>query len=225
MFELAAKISLALGDFGHLALLHEQVQEHASCFEDTIDISLLVMISLAHASKISDSIHMGLSMLTTFGHELPQFYSQTDIASLIKRTQAELSVLSDIDLMDYRKMIDASHIMAMKILAKLELPAYLINPSLHPIITLKMVNMSINHGMSVVSPVGFAYFGSMLAKIDEMRDGARFARLAKKMIERGGSRQIAGNCLLFAIAPVREYTLMNHAVRYAPLFPLYFQET
>lgn len=193
MFELGAKISLVLGDFGHLALLYEHVQEHACSFEDTIDISISVMISLAHASKIPDSINMGLSMLTTLGHEFPNSLSQTEITALIKQTQTELSGISDSALMEYRQMTDTTYVMAMKILAKLELPAFLVNPALHPIITLKMVNMSINHGMSVVSPVGFAYFGSMLAKVDEMQDGVRFARLAKKMIERGGSRQIAGN--------------------------------
>jgi hypothetical protein len=179
MFELGAKISLVLGDFGHLALLHEHVQEHACSFEDTIDISISVMISLAHASKIPDSINMGLSMLTTLGHELPNSFSQADITTLIKHSQTELSGISDSALMEYRQMTDTTCIMAMKILAKLELPAFLVNPALHPLITLKMVNMSIHHGMSVVSPVGFAYFGSMLAKVDEMTDVGRFVRLAK----------------------------------------------
>ena len=83
----------------------------------------------------------------------------------------------------------------MKCLAKLELTTLQASPELQPIVNLKMVNMTIDHGMCVSAPVGFAYFASLLAKCGEMQDGYRFAKLAKALLDQVGSKETLGMSL------------------------------
>ena len=64
-----------------------------------------------------------------------------------------------------------------------------------PIVTLTMINMTIEHGISPGTPVGLAWFAGHLTKIGELSDGFRFAKLAKTLMDRLGSREISGNVL------------------------------
>ncbi|KAL3787586.1 hypothetical protein HJC23_000074 [Cyclotella cryptica] len=144
---------------------------------------------------LSDAVAMGRSILSQLDHGLPNSITVEDIMLNTKQTQNILSNISDSSLGNYENMTDKRHIMAMKCLAKLELLIYLVNPDLQPLITLKMVNISIDHGMCSTSPIGFAYFGGMLVKLGEMSDGYRFSKLAKVLLEKGGRKEIAGDVI------------------------------
>lgn len=193
LFGLAAKCSLVTGDFTCLDAMSKEIDKHAHCLDDKLDNLFVVMSSYANTSKISDSIQLGLSILTQLGCELPTTSTQRSTMALIKHTQQDLSTLPDNVLLNYKKMTNSRHIMAMKCLAKLEFPTLQISPELQPIVNLKMVDMTINYGMCDSSPVGFAYFASMLTRCGEMHDGYRFAKLAKTLLHQVGSKEMLGD--------------------------------
>eukprot|EP00804_Cyclotella_cryptica_P014030 CCRYP_002508-RA/>CCRYP_002508-RA protein AED:0.03 eAED:0.03 QI:1061/1/1/1/1/1/4/164/1320 len=211
LFGLAAKCSHVLGDFPCVTAMSEEVDKHVHCLDDKIDNSFVVMSSLANVSKISDAVTLGLSILSQLGYELPTSYSRSETMSLIKRAQKDLSAISDSDLLNYKRMTDKRHIMAMKCLSKLELPTLQVNPQLQPIVNLKMVNMTIEHGICDSSPVGFAYFASVLAKCGEMRDGYRFAKLAKALLDQVGSKETLGD-VIFTTTEVLSFFEPLHTV-------------
>jgi hypothetical protein len=64
-----------------------------------------------------------------------------------------------------------------------------------PIVTSTMINMTLEHGISPVTPVGLAWFAGHLTKMGEMSDGFRYAKLAKTLMDRLGSTEISGNAL------------------------------
>ncbi|KAL7483538.1 hypothetical protein ACHAW6_009177 [Cyclotella cf. meneghiniana] len=194
LYELATKCMLLLGDFNNLEVLSEQVVENARSLEDKLDTLFTVMTSLSYASKMSDSIDMGLSILCQLGHGLPTTFTLKDTVSLIKQTHKNLDIPDHV-LLTYRKMSDTRHLMAMKCLAKLELTTSMANPLLQPIVTLKMVRLTIDHGLSSMSPIGFAYFAGLLLKHDDMKAGFRFARLAMQMLDRIGSKEATGSVI------------------------------
>eukprot|EP00804_Cyclotella_cryptica_P031189 CCRYP_019406-RA/>CCRYP_019406-RA protein AED:0.07 eAED:0.07 QI:42/1/1/1/0.5/0.33/3/953/1070 len=204
LFECAVKCSLVLGDHVRLTELSLQLFKHARCLEDRFDTLLLVMSSLAYASKISQSVRAGLSILAKLGHKLPAASTRDDIIFRIKQTQTHLSAISDMDLIQRPKMTDAKHELAMKCLSKLQLTIFLVSPDLLPIVTLKMIDLTIEHGMSPMSPVGFAYFASLLGKLGELKDALRFAKLAKTLLDAIGSNEILGD-VIFTTSSVLSY--------------------
>mmetsp|Transcript_32408 Transcript_32408/g.58578 ORF Transcript_32408/g.58578 Transcript_32408/m.58578 type:complete len:391 (-) Transcript_32408:18-1190(-) len=117
-------------------------------------------------------------------------------------------------------MEDPSKIMAMKFLARLELLVLLIRPSLLPIVTIKMVQLSIKHGMSPMSPVGFTYYGMLLARLGNIREGCRYVRIGRKLLDRVGSNEVAGEvitigtqvmCFVEPVQSANEFFLRGHA--------------
>ena len=64
-----------------------------------------------------------------------------------------------------------------------------------PVITLKMVGITVNCGISPMSPIGFAYFGSFVAKLGDIQSGYKLASLAKSLVTNMKLREIAAQVL------------------------------
>jgi hypothetical protein len=153
------------------------------------------MSSLAYASKIAESVENCLSILSELGEGLPRTISRDDAVKKINETLLILEGIADEDLLNYRRCTSRKKLMAMKFLAKLENACQEVIPALQPIVTLKMIKLTISHGMSPVSPIAFAYFGGLVANLGNVRGGHRFARLAKVLLGEMGSSEIAGEVI------------------------------
>ncbi|KAL3782019.1 hypothetical protein HJC23_003682 [Cyclotella cryptica] len=179
---------------------HDRIQEAAYSMtaEEESHIAmhylafLFSMSTMCYASKISDSVEMGCEILSKLGEELPRSYSDDNIELQIKTTQLMIDNISVMDLLAYRVMTDKTKIMAMKFLRRLKEVTEQVDPNLLPIVTLKMVEITLNYGMSPMSPVGFVYFGSLDANLGDIKGGYKFASLAKSIVDRMKLREIAG---------------------------------
>jgi hypothetical protein len=80
--------------------------------------------------------------------------------------------------------------------------------------------ISLLHGMSPVSPIGFVHLGSYTAKLGDINEGYHYEKLARSLIDKVGSRESAGEVIAFG-APIRQYveplqaTLEYHNEGYA----------
>jgi hypothetical protein len=117
-------------------------------------------------------------------------------------------------------MTDPSMIIAMKFLGKLIPGMTQIMPKSVPCVTQKIITLSLLHGMSPVSPIGFVYHGSSIAKLGDITEGYHYVKLGFSLIDKVGSRESAGEA--FAIGThVRAYveplqaTLEYHNEGYA----------
>ncbi len=80
----------------------------------------------------------------------------------------------------------------MKFLAKMEVLMQVARPSFQPIVTLKMVHLSLKHGLSPMSPLAFTYYGMLLASLGNIREGYGYAKIGKKLLARPGYNEVAG---------------------------------
>jgi len=87
--------------------------------------------------------------------------------------------------------------MAMKFLVRLELATQQVRPALQPIITLKMVHLTLVCGHSPSSPIRFTYYGMLLVRLGDIREGYRYVKLAKKLLEKVESKEAAGEVICF----------------------------
>eukprot|EP00956_Cyclotella_meneghiniana_P034704 scaffold107625_cov38-Cyclotella_meneghiniana.AAC.1 len=85
--------------------------------------------------------------------------------------------------------------MAMKILAKMLNNLFQCKPSLFPLVLIKLVRLTIDHGVSPMSAIGLAYYGSMIANLGDLRGGHRFTKLSKALVNKHQFNQIAGEVL------------------------------
>eukprot|EP00804_Cyclotella_cryptica_P013696 CCRYP_016138-RA/>CCRYP_016138-RA protein AED:0.23 eAED:0.26 QI:0/0/0/1/0/0/2/0/855 len=223
LFNLAAKCALAIKKMKSLSIICAEVLRNARNFEDTLHTAFVSLSALTH-SMISESVEHGISILSKLDVDISGSYSREDTLSIILQTQAMLNGISDEALLNYRVMTDYRKETAMKFLAKLENSIQQVKPALQPLITVQMVKLTIDHGMSPLSAVGFAYFGGMVSELGDIRGGFRFTRLAKALVDKFQSSEIAGEaiwltteslCFIEPLQTANEYRLQGQAMAMA----------
>ncbi len=96
------------------------------------------------------------------------------------RKDIEVEALIDLPQMENRELEAA-----MAILDSIITPAWAINPDLFEKITYTMVNLSMGHGNSASSCVGYAFYGGLLCgKLGDIELGYRYGKLAIRLLER-----------------------------------------
>ncbi len=194
LFEAAGKCALVNSDAISLKLVSDQILSFAKRFEDKLNTMYYIVTALTYASKLPESVEMAIGVLSQLGIKLP-VSSESDITTNIEQTKLTLQRFADQELIDYKVMIDPSMIMAMKFLARLEITLYYTRPAGVPIISLKMVQLSIDHGMSPVSPIGFTYLGQHVATCGDFDEGCRYVNIAKKLLDKIGSKDLSGEVI------------------------------
>jgi len=224
LFNLAAKCALTVKDLASLTMICHEVLRNARNSEDTLNTSYILMSALTY-SKISESVEFGFQVLSEqLGIDIPRSASREDTLKSIVQTQSMLDSIAEESLLNYRVTADFKKVMAMKFLAKLETSIIQVNPSLLPFVTINMVELTIEHGLSPTSAIGFAYFGGMIAELGDIRGGYRYTRLAKALLDKHPSNEIAGEVILQSteilayIEPLRavnEYRIQGQATAMA----------
>jgi hypothetical protein len=157
---------------------------------------------------------MAISVLSQLGIELTES-SESDFKTNIERTKILLRGYIDQDLIEYKIMTDQSKLMAMKFFASLMLSLQYTRPASAPGVTLKIIQLLIDHGISPVSTIGFTYFGQHVATCGDIEEGCRYVKIARKLLDRIGSKEFAGEViamgsqLLHFVEPI-QLTLEYH---------------
>jgi hypothetical protein len=105
-------------------------------------------------------------------------------------------------------------IMAMKFLGKMEVGMTQIMPKLAPYVTQQIIQLSLHHGMSPVSPIGFVHLGSYMAKLGDIRGGYHYVQLARSLLDKVGSRESAGEVICFGTQVVAYVEPLQAALEY-----------
>ncbi|KAL3799295.1 hypothetical protein HJC23_013020 [Cyclotella cryptica] len=147
---------------------------------------------------LSEALEKGCDILSRIGDHIPRNPSNEDLDHHIRKTQSLIRGITENDILNYSHMTDTNKLDAMRFLAQLEIITVMVKPTLHPFVTLKMVRLTILHGLSPVSPIGFVYFGSLLAKRGNIKAGHQFTLLAKALLEKLDARDVAGEVICVA---------------------------
>jgi len=207
LFNLAAKCALMNAQHAHLETLIQQITHYAHCFEDkcqavSISISLLFM-----SGKTQEGVKATLSTLKSLGEELssspwwvPQlvldYITPSVIRQQLSKTEAKLAELSDESLLSYPVMASPSKMMAMELMSRLfELAFFASEYTKLPIIPSRMIEISLNHGMSPLSPLAFVQYGNYnvivghdFEKGFHFESGLRYVKLALALMKQSPTR-------------------------------------
>lgn len=197
LFNSTAKCALAIQDISRLTIVCAEVLKNARKSEDILYTSFISMCSLAH-SRIQQSIEYGFRVLKELGVECPNPTSREETLKQIFQTHSMLNGVADETLLSYHTLSDYKKMMEVKFLAKLESSINQTNPSLLPFITIKILHVTIDHGLSPMSALGFAYFGGMMAELGDIRGGYRYTKLAKALLDKNKCNEIAGEVLFLS---------------------------
>jgi len=210
LFNLAAKCALTNGEIVSLELLSQQVLRESQSFQDKLKVVYYSMCSLAASLKLPESIEMGLDTLSKLGIEL-QGCESRGMQACVQETKDLLAGYTEDEILNTRRMTDPTMIMAMKFLGKLETMSQSMPKTFG---TQRIIELSLEHGMSPVSPIGFVHFGSYMAKLGDIRGGYHYAKLARSLLDKVGSRESAGEVICFSTQVAVYVEPLQAAVEY-----------
>jgi predicted ATPase/signal transduction histidine kinase/GAF domain-containing protein len=131
------------------------------------------------------AVDSALACLRRFGIDLPAHPAPEQVQAEYERVWQTLSGRPIESLIDLPLMTDSKIQAAMHVLSVLAGPATFTDFQLFCLLACRMVNLSIQHGMSGASAYAYACLGSVVgANFHRYREGYRLARLACELVEK-----------------------------------------
>ena len=195
IWESAVQSALATGNTENLRTYSSEVLKHAHCLADKLMVYYFVVMSLVHSSMVAKALDTCQDILSKLGLDIPSSVSHDRLAQCTQQTQSMLKGMSEEGILNHKRMTDNNNLFIIKFLARIASLGPLVRSDLHQYVIMKMVQLSVTHGISPLSPIAFVYFGSILAKRGNTKVGYRFSVLAKKLVELLDSKEIAGEVI------------------------------
>jgi len=174
-----------------------------------IDLYLL----LARSTR---ALEVGLDYLRRHGLPLSSLPSEAEVCAEYERIWQGLGRRRIEDLADLPAMEDAGCLATIEVLNKLVVSAIYQHPALHRLLLAQLVNVSMAHGNSAASCVGYAWLGRVLASEPGQHDAARrFGQVALALVERQGLEGFRARVLLIVgsgISPWVEHLAAGRAL-------------
>ena len=200
LYNLAAKCALINAEHESFKALSGQIMHNARCFEDKCHVISNTITLLDQSGDEPEAVELIQRTLRNLGEGLPLKIKPSFMKSHLDTTKAELAVLSDDILLSYPAMVNPSKVLAAELLAKLyRILAYAGEGAAIMIIPLKIIQISLAHGICQHSPVGFAQYGNYLAFIrNDFEEGSRYIKVALSMREKVQCRPLYGTITYYA---------------------------
>jgi len=136
-------------------------------------------------SEYPQAVDSALTCLRLLGIDLPVHPTWEQVEAEYDTVWRNLEGRTIEDLIDLSLMTDPELQAVMGLLSALRDAVFFANLHLYCLLTCRMVNVSIRHGISSASTQGLANFGVILgAEFHRHREGYRFARLACDLVEK-----------------------------------------
>ena len=202
LYEEAAEVAYLNSDCDLMNWLIENIQTNATSLIDKIkayEIKIVYTIVQAHHLE---AIQIAVSVLQNLGIDLPNKPNEITFKKVLEELEKDLQGKTVQDLAVLPVMTDPNYKAAMGLMANIYAAVYVAAPALMPIVTLKMVSLSIRHGNAPESSFAYALYGLLLCgMLDDIELGYQFGKLALNLVNTIENSKIykAKVCEIFAI--------------------------
>ena len=164
---------------------------NAKSFEDTLKASALLAKVLISNGKYGEATTNCLDILSKLGESFPEEIHMPDVMIELKETQSLLKGITIEKVMHFPLMMDATKLNAMKFLSLLCDCAIMSEPALLPLLSCRMVKLSLQFGLSNDSIVGLVVIGGKLIHmLDDIELASQIGTIAESLIEANPSQLV-----------------------------------
>lgn len=173
------------------------------------EIQNIRIVAYERSVKYLKAINTASETLKSLGLTLPTTKSEilAEFELELGAYRAKLEQIKIADLIDAPEMINPEIILCMKLLMNISAPAYFVDQNLLALISLKMVNLSLEYGKSEVSAHGYVFWGFIAgARLIDYKTGHEFGQLAMQISDQYNNVNLVSKvCDLFGghISPWR----------------------
>jgi predicted ATPase len=162
LYSAASEVAYCTSDFGSVSMFVKEIFAHAKCFEDTLRGHATKVHSLGKSGKVNEAVATGLEILEKLGETFPKNSTMLDVDVALKRLNKRLKGRSDESLLKLPNMTEPNKLAAMQMMNITFLYAFMGDKKLAFFFGIRMVSLSLDHGLSTFSCVGFVVLGMIL---------------------------------------------------------------
>ncbi|KAG7349497.1 serine/threonine kinase [Nitzschia inconspicua] len=185
LYNTAAEVEYCVGNFDNVEKLASEIFAKTRHFPDTLRAHSIHVYSLGSRGHMLKAIERGLNVLEKLGERFPTKQSPNSVAVAMKRTKWLIKGRPNEELLRLPLMNNPAKLAAMQMMNIMFLYAYIAVPSLAPLISLRMVKLTLEYGLCDVSSIGFVTYAMLLCGIgSDFDEGYRFGDLAMKIFDK-----------------------------------------
>ncbi|MBD2261308.1 PAS domain S-box protein [Pseudanabaena sp. FACHB-2040] len=184
LYSEAAEAAYLQGRFDEMEQLVEVVLARAKTVVDKVQVYDSRIQGYLSQGNLKEVLKIGLQVLKLLGVILPENPSELDVRGGLEETAARLAEREIEDLVNLPEMTAPEPLAAMSILGSIGAAAFIVSPALFMLITCKTVNLSINYGNAIWSPLYYTAYGFVLCGVvQDIELGYKFGQLALSLAE------------------------------------------
>jgi predicted ATPase/signal transduction histidine kinase len=197
LYENACDAAYLCGDYKKMEQLARQVIDNGASLLDKIGTYEIKIQGNIVQNKLSDALNIATDILKLIGIEFPDTPSQLDIQQAFQTTAEKLENRKIADLIDLPEMTDPNILAAMRILSSMFTAAYMGRPEFVPLVSLKMVDLSMQYGNTGLSANGYSTYGFLLCSvIGHIDAGCQFGELSLNVLSKTNATSLQAKILL-----------------------------
>jgi predicted ATPase/signal transduction histidine kinase/ActR/RegA family two-component response regulator len=207
-YQLSLDLHVAATEAAYLAGNLERMEEiagivlrSARTILDKVSIYRIQIAALTANGKMQEAIDIGINALSKLGIKIPTIPDEAATGNALQTIDRQLEGRQIEDLLDLPVMSEIQIHQTIQLLADLTAPIFVSVPGLMPILSSKMVSLSIQFGNTPASALGYVNHGLVLsAFFGDVEMGYRFGTLALNLLDcHDSQRELKGKTLfLFA---------------------------
>lgn len=182
LFNASLQVENSISNFDNVERLASEIYRRSKSFPDAFRAHTIHVSSLGSRGHLHKAIERGLSVLSALGEKFPCKISSATVAAAVTKTKKLLRARSNEDILKIPVASNGTKIAAMQMMNHLFLYAYVAAPGLAPLLSARMVKLSLEHGRCDASSIGFVTFALLLCRdVNEINEGFRYGELALQL--------------------------------------------
>lgn len=137
-----------------------------------------------------DGVEAAIQALGMLDVQLPSDPTDEEVGAAIAATLPKLLEVGPAGLVELDELDDQRLLAATRLQVRVSPAAYFCRPKLLPIIACRLIDTSLNHGLSAATPYALALFGIVLNTMKMYDESHRWGELASSLIERWPDRRM-----------------------------------
>ena len=180
----AAETAYLNGDYNAVEQYIGTALNNSKDVLDKIKLYEIKIIAYTAQNKKSEVLDTALFVLKLLGMKFPKNPNIADVLISLVKTKFMLIGKEPSDLLELPEMTDLFLSAALRIMVRMGMSTYMLNPNLFLLITLKAVRLYIRHGNLDSSSIGYAAYGMLLCCIGDIDSGYKFGQLSLKLLDK-----------------------------------------
>lgn len=185
LYSTAAEVNYCTADFERVRVLTAAVFDNASCFRHKLRAYTSEVFTLGAMDKMEDAMVLGLEVLRKLRTPVPIHPTARQVERETRKLRRATNAKTNEALLRLPLMKDADQLASLSMMGTLFLYAHLYRPQLAGILTLRMMQITLEGGLSAMSSSAFTLYGMLLCSSGRDADeGYRFGCLSLALLEK-----------------------------------------